>query len=263
MAYLMAGQRSELERLRLQSRVWEPAGEQLLVRLGNGQGLRVLEIGTGAMGWLPILSRWVGATGEVVGTDVDDKMLAAAHALLDEESLTNVRTVRDDVFASTLPEESFDLVHLRFQLAPVGRPMEQVTAARRLVKPNGWIVLEEPDAASWRENPFAPSAAHLRSLVAEAFARSGGDFNAGRRLPEYLRAVGIDPSVHCACVALEPGHPYMHLPVQFATSLRPRLLQLVDEAELDRLVEVARAELADPRRWGTTSTLVQAWGRAS
>ena len=32
MAYLMAGQHSELERLRLQSRVWEPAGEELLAR---------------------------------------------------------------------------------------------------------------------------------------------------------------------------------------------------------------------------------------
>src|SRR5579864_9361060 len=117
MTYLMAGQLSELERLRLQSRVWEPVGEQLLARLGNGQGLRVLEIGTGAMGWLPILSRWVGPTGEVIGTDIDDKMLAAAHALLDEESLANVRLVRDDIFASTLPEASFDLVHLRFQLA--------------------------------------------------------------------------------------------------------------------------------------------------
>ena len=167
MTYLMAGQLSELERLRLQSRVWEPAGEQLLARLGSGQGLRVLEIGTGAMGWLPILSRWVGDMGEVVGTDVDDKMLAAAHAWLDEESLTNVRIVRDDVFASTLPDASFDLVHLRFQLAPLGRAMEQVTTARRLAKPNGLIVLEEPDTGSWRENPLAPSAAYLRSLVLE------------------------------------------------------------------------------------------------
>jgi hypothetical protein len=36
MSYLMAGQQSELERLHLQSRVWEPAGEWLLSRLGDG-----------------------------------------------------------------------------------------------------------------------------------------------------------------------------------------------------------------------------------
>lgn len=55
MSYLMAGQLSELERLRLQSRVWEPAGEILLARIGDGQGLHALEVGCGAMGWLRIL----------------------------------------------------------------------------------------------------------------------------------------------------------------------------------------------------------------
>ena len=45
MSYLMAGQLSEIERLRLQSRVWEPAGERLLTSLGAGSGQRVLEVG--------------------------------------------------------------------------------------------------------------------------------------------------------------------------------------------------------------------------
>jgi hypothetical protein len=62
-------------------------------------------------------------------------------------------------------------------------------------------------------------------------------------------------------MALESGHPYLQLPLQFATSLRPRLLALVSESELVRLLEAAKAELADSRRWGTTFTLVQAWAR--
>lgn len=262
MAYLMAGQQSELDRLRLQSRVWEPAGEHLLASLGDGNGCRALEVGCGAMGWLRILSGWVGEQGHVIGTDVDEKMLSTAEALCAEEALSNVTLRRDDIFATSLPEASFDLVHLRFQICPLGRAGEQMTAARRLVKPGGWIVLEDPDAGSWRENPLSPAAAHLRTLIVEAFARGGGDFNAGRRLPEYLRDAGIEPTLHAECVALEPGHPYLQLPVQFATSLRPRLLTLVHEAELDRLIDAAKAELADGSRWGTTFTLVQAWGKA-
>lgn len=101
----------------------------------------------------------------------------------------------------------------------------------------------------------------MRSLILEAFARAGGDFDAGRRLPEYLRAAGIEPEVLAHCVALEPGHPYLRLPTQFATSLRPRLLTLVSEVELDRLLAAATAELEEPMRWGTTFTLIQAWGR--
>ena len=76
--YLLAGQPAELERLQLQSRVWEPAGRALLAQLPNGSGRRALDIGCGGMGWLRILSEWVGPGGSVVGTDVDDKMLAGA-----------------------------------------------------------------------------------------------------------------------------------------------------------------------------------------
>ena len=36
--YLLADQPSELERLQLQSRVWEPAGRRLLSRVDGGPG---------------------------------------------------------------------------------------------------------------------------------------------------------------------------------------------------------------------------------
>ena len=68
--YLLAGQASELERLQLQSRVWEPSGQRLLEAIGPGRG-RGLDVGCGVLGWLRLLSRWVGPDGEVVGTDVD------------------------------------------------------------------------------------------------------------------------------------------------------------------------------------------------
>jgi hypothetical protein len=43
--YLLAGQASELERLQLQSRVWEPSGRQLLEEVGDGGGARALDVG--------------------------------------------------------------------------------------------------------------------------------------------------------------------------------------------------------------------------
>src|SRR5512132_4537413 len=76
--YLLADQPSELERLQLQSRVWEPSGRRLLDEIGEGRSARVLDVGCGAIGWLRLLSEWVGSDGEVVGIDIDDAMLAAA-----------------------------------------------------------------------------------------------------------------------------------------------------------------------------------------
>src|SRR5215204_542792 len=100
--YLLAGQPSELERLQLQSHVWEPSGRQLLTKLGDGSGRRALDVGCGALGWLRILSEWVGASGEVVGTDIDGRLLDAAGSFLDTEGIANVALVVDDLFATKL-----------------------------------------------------------------------------------------------------------------------------------------------------------------
>jgi len=255
MSYLMTDRASELERLQLQSRVWEPAGERLLARIGSGTGLRAIDIGCGALGWLRILSRWVEPAGKVVGTDVQPSMLEAARALVAAESLGNVQIVEDDLFASAAGAGSFDLVHARFQLAPLGRFDEQLAAYRKLVKPGGWVVLEDPDMSSWRFNPEAPSAQRLIGLIERAFLASGGDFNAGRRLHELL---GDRAELTAEIVALSPGHPYLRLPLQFAASLEPRLLDLVGQDELFRLRAQAEAEIGAPGRWGTTFTLIQA-----
>jgi predicted RNA methylase len=92
--YLLAGQVSELERLKLQSRVWEPTGRRLLGQIGDGRGARAVDIGCGVVGWLRVLSEWVGADGQVVGTDVDDAMLAVASEFVAEEGLGNVKLVK-------------------------------------------------------------------------------------------------------------------------------------------------------------------------
>jgi SAM-dependent methyltransferase len=254
--YLLAGQESELERLSLQSRVWEPAGERLLARLGGGSGLRALDVGCGVLGWLRLLSGWAD---EVVGADIDEAMLAHARAL----DLPDVELVADDLFASELEPASFDLVHARFQLAPLGREDEQLAAYARLLRPGGVLVLEDPDSASWGYHPGAPALAALVDLIRRGFRAAGGDFDAGGRLPDHLRTLGIEPELDAHVVALPPGHPYLRLPLQFAASLRPRLLELVAASELDRLLEGAAAELEERHRWGLTFTLVQAWGAAA
>ena len=257
----MAGQASELERLQLQSRVWEPSGRAHLAQLPSGAGLRVVDVGCGALGWLRILSEWVGPSGSVVGTDINREMLAAARSFVEAESLTNVELVEDDLFASALPAGSFDLVHARFQLAPIGRAPEQLASYRRLIRPAGWLVLEEPDAASWRFNPPAQAAERLIGLVIDAFRAGGGDFDAGRSLREHLMGLGIDPTFTAQVLALPPGHPYLRLPLQFAASLAPRIEQITGSDALASLRADAEAELADPSRWGTTFTLIQACGQ--
>jgi SAM-dependent methyltransferase len=259
--YLLAGQTSELERLQLQSRVWEPSGRRLLDEIGAGRGARAADLGCGVLGWLRILSEWVGPDGEVTGTDVDEAMLGAADRFVTEEGLRNVGLVRDDIFASELEPNSFDLVHARYEICPLGRAHEQMKTYLRLARPGGTLVLEDPDTGSWHFNPPAPALQKLIELIKEAFRLSGGDLDAGRGNLDLLGEFGIEGNVRAELVALAPGHPYLRLPLQFATSLEERLLSLVSADELETLREQGEAELQEPGRWGTTFTLLQCWGR--
>jgi SAM-dependent methyltransferase len=258
--YLLADQPSELERLQLQSQVWEPSGRRLLSKLGDGSGRRALDVGCGALGWLRILSAWVGPSGRVVGTDIDQGLLDAARLFLNAESISNVELLIDDLSESKLEARCFDLVHARYQIAPLGRGPEQVASYRRLVTRGGWLALEEWDLGSWHFNPSAPAADRLIRLISEIFAALGGE--AGRELPGLLRDIGIEePELDAHVLALKPRHPYLRLPLQFSSALEARLLEKVSEDELATLRRDAESELAEPDRWGTTFTLIQSWGR--
>jgi SAM-dependent methyltransferase len=258
--YLLADQPSELERLQLQSRVWEPSGRELLSRIGDGSGRRALDVGCGALGWLRILGQWVGPSGQVLGTDIDGNLLDAARSFLDAEGIGNVELVVDDLFDSQLEPQSFDLVHARYVIAPLGRGAEQVASYGRLVRPGGSLILEEWDLGSWHFNPPAPAAERLIRLLTEIFAGLGGE--AGRELPALLREIGCEkPEIDARVIALRPGHPYLRLPLQFSVALEPRLLETLSEDELASLRGEAESELAEPGRWGTTFTLIQSWGR--
>jgi SAM-dependent methyltransferase len=262
-AYLLAGQASELERLQLQSRVWEPSGRRLLEEIGDGRGARALDVGCGVLGWLRALSEWVGPDGEVTGTDIDEAMLATANGFVTQEGLRNVGLVKDDLFATELEPDSFDLVHARYEICPLGRGHEQMETYLRLARPGGTIVLEDPDTGSWHFNPPAPALEKLIALIEEAFRQSGGDWQAGREHLALLREFGIEGNVRAEVVALPPGHPYLRLPLQFAVSLEERLLSLVTAGELGQLRAEGEAELQEPGRWGTTFTLLQCWGRCA
>src|SRR4029453_3098488 len=194
-SYLLAGKDKELERLQQGSRELEPAGRRLLAEIGDGQGARALDVGCGALGWLRLLSEWVGPDGQVVGTDIQDEMLAAARQFVTAEGLGNVRLVNDDLFASQLEPASFDLVDARALIFPLGRGPEQMAAHLRPVRPGGPVVLEEGDTAPLPPPPRGPVLDGLKPLVIEAFRKAGGDPEAAATQLELFRSAGIEANV--------------------------------------------------------------------
>jgi ubiquinone/menaquinone biosynthesis C-methylase UbiE len=262
--YVLASGAAELERLRLQARVWEPETERWLDEIGIQQGWTCADLGCGAMGIIGPLSQRVGASGRILGVDRDPLQLSGARQYVVEQALGNVEIVEDDAYVSALPGASFDFVHARFLLAPVGHDDELLREMWRLAKPGGIIALQEPDASAWNFYPSDPEWQRLKTCILAAFRSGGGDFNAGQRTFGLLHNLGLE-QVHmrAAVLGLCDCHPYMRLPVQFAASLRPRLLGegLVGEAELDAAVAACERIASDPEQMCVTFVVTQVCGR--
>ena len=173
--------------------------------------------------WLRLLSEWVGSDGEVVGIDIEDAMLAAAGQFVDTEGLGNVVLTKDELFASKLESSSFDLVHARFQIAPLG--VDQTRSPPPPTPPAGRhggaggagceLVAFQPSCGRLGE----PGRAH-RAVVRAARRRHPGRL----KLLDLLRGFDIEGNVRAEVLALPPGHPYLRRPLQFATALEERLL---------------------------------------
>jgi len=130
---------------------------------------------SGAASWLRLLSEWAGPAGQVVGTDIDDAMLALAARFVTGEGLANVTLKKDDVFATSLEPASFDLVHARYEITPLGRAATQMKTYLGLVRP----AESRPRRSGCRLVALQPSRAGAGGADR---ARRGGIPPIGRRL---------------------------------------------------------------------------------
>ena len=214
---LLANSANELERLRLQARVWEPEVEIWLDSIGVQPGWRCLDMGCGAMGVLGPLSRRVGSHGSVVRLDRDVQQLAAARAYVSENRLANVEIVEADAYASSLPSNSFDFVHARFLIGPAGRADVLLPELQRVTKPGGIIGLQEPDTGSWTCYPPDQSWDALKSAISDRVPQGWRGFGFGSTYLRYAAPIGTGERETTSCNDRPPGRASIH---EIAHSIR-------------------------------------------
>jgi hypothetical protein len=189
---------------------------------------------------------------------------SAAQSFVKEAKLANVSIVKGDVFNTGLRAGHFDLVHVRFLFAPVGRDEDLLAKMLRLVRPGGTIAIQEPDASCWNVAPPNRSWSALKAAILAAFRAGGGDFGVGCRTSGMLRAAGLQQvSQRNAVLAATGRHPYKRLPLQFAASLRKRILDgsLLSATQLDAYLSDVAVVADDPASVMTTFIVTQAAGR--
>jgi ubiquinone/menaquinone biosynthesis C-methylase UbiE len=178
----------ELERLQAIEQVFDPASCRRIQATGITADWRCLEVGAGAGSITLWMAAVVGENGKVVAVDLDTRFVANIQ-------LPNVEVLEADIRYLPLENYSFDLIHARYVLIHI--PDFQVALARMLslLKPGGWIVIEEPDFSAARaivgDEKARQSVNRVNRAILQMFTNRNMDYALGVKLPATLQKLGL------------------------------------------------------------------------
>ncbi|WP_406354038.1 class I SAM-dependent methyltransferase [Streptomyces sp. NBC_00658] len=106
---------------------------------GLDPGWRCLEVGGGGGSLGNWLGERVAPGGEVTVTDIEPRWAKT------RPRPANVRLVRHDITRDPAPGDGYDLVHARLVLLHLPERLRVLDRLVRMLRPGGWLVLEEFD----------------------------------------------------------------------------------------------------------------------
>jgi SAM-dependent methyltransferase len=127
----------------------EKVNDLLLARSAVAPGQKVLEVGCGTGAATVPLAETVGGTGEVVGIDISEPMLAAARERISHSGLRNITLLQADAQVHAFEPNRFDLIASRFGVMFFADPVAAFRNLLGAARPRGglcfacWAALEE------------------------------------------------------------------------------------------------------------------------
>lgn len=146
--------------------------DQLLRELGLAPGDTLADIGCGPGFFAIPAAEIVGKAGRVYAADIQGDMLAALRSRVQEHELSNVRLVKTSETEIPLQEGCADLALVAFTLHEVEQRARFLHRVRRLLKPEGRVVVIEWEKREEEMGP--PAAARLAPEDAVKDAEAAG-----------------------------------------------------------------------------------------
>ncbi len=187
--YSLGSDEAEIVRLEVQAEFLREPTRMLLEAAGLSPGMRVLDLGTGLGHVAVAVAEIVGAEGDVVGLDLDPRMLEVARARAGH--LPQVSFVEGDV-TQWRADEPFDAVVGRLILFHLPDPVGVLRHHLEGVRPHGRVVMLDFDIGGMRAEPSDPVTDRMAALVLAAFRAVGADPTIGARLQGILAAAGAE-----------------------------------------------------------------------
>jgi SAM-dependent methyltransferase len=267
-AYLMGRSEAETRRLMAQHQLYSRFTRRLLEDAGIAEGMKVLDVGSGAGDVALLAAELVGPTGSVVGVDQDPGVLDTARARAEASGLTNVSFHAGDL-SEGVTDDDFDAVVGRLVLLYVPDPAETLRVLVERLKPRGIVAFGEFNflPESMVTHPPTPSGESLWAWMQAVVGGIGLDPATGYHLRNTFLDAGLpEPEMNvCAPVGGGPDFPGYDYGAESLRSMLPLILKLgiatEEEVEIDTMAQRLRAEVVASGGVIKTPELVGAWTR--
>ena len=266
-AYALGHSERELQRLSVQARLVGPITRRFFTEAGIGEGMRVLDVGSGAGDVAFLAAELVGETGEVLGTDRSGAALAVARERARAMSVGRV-TFQEGDPTEMVFERPFDAVIGRYVLMFQADPAASLVKLAAHVRPGGIVVFHEPYRDNVRSYPPVAAYDHGWELVDETLRRSGADPLMGIKLHSTFLAAGLPaPKMRMESViaggatSLDQIHFEMDLVRTLASEMERLGIATGDDFDAETLAERVFASVSASDSVIVGRSEVAAWAR--
>ena len=253
--YTLGRTSHETTRLIEQSRIYGESTQRLCKRAGITEGMRVLDIGSGAGDVALTLAELVGPTGQVIGVDVNASILDTARQRAANVGMRNVEFIAGDARRLAFADK-FDAIVGRFVLMYMAEPGNAFAKLITHLKPDGIAAFQEPEYTLYPAflHPDTPLMNQLIRWILEVFTHSGAHLDMGIGLYRAFVDAGLPPpTMHfespIGAAKTWAGYRYMATIFQ---SLLPLLekygLATAEQVNVDTLAARLREEVLASKR---------------
>lgn len=240
--YVLGHTDAELKRLATQARLIDPITRRFLVSAEIKEGMRVLDVGSGAGDVAILLAGLVGPTGEVVGTDAARSAIDAAEKRVRASLLANVTFRHGDPVAMVF-DKPFDAVVGRYVLQFLPNPSAAIARLSRHLGPNGLMFFHELDWDGARSSPSAPTYDRVCGWILRTIEGSGAQIRLGTHLASTFERAGLAaPALRLESVIA--SGPAAIDAIHLVTDLVATLLPSMERMGIVKASEVALPTLA-------------------
>jgi 2-polyprenyl-3-methyl-5-hydroxy-6-metoxy-1,4-benzoquinol methylase len=249
-AYVLGHSAFELERLERQERLIGPATRDYFQSAGLAPGMRVLDVGSGTGAVAFHAAELVGASGQVIGSDLSPTAVAAASDAAAARGLKQV-SFREGDPAEMSFEEKFDAIVGRYVLLFQADQRHMLRQLAKHARPGGVIVFHEPDWSFIRSDPPAPIYDRCCRCIVETFDRMNTSTNMSAKLRQAFVSAGLPaPTMRMRAVIGDAvsAVDWLRAVAEIAIVLSPAMLKegIATEAEIagDTLADRIIADVA-------------------